>query len=129
MDDLHNGEDADDDEVVQSDQTKICFTVLVTLNLSQVLDLSGRDLEKLSRATDKDQLNTTTLILDDNKLQRLDYLHSYECLEKVGDKKHVVQFSTRAISLTWFKLSFQFCYCGCSQVYCLITYFFDTCAR
>ena len=47
------------------------------------LDLSGADLEKLSRATPELILNTTTLVLDNNKLQRLDNIHTYQCLEKV----------------------------------------------
>ena len=49
------------------------------------LDLSGADLEKLSRATPELILNTTTLVLDNNKLQRLDNIHTYQCLEKVRD--------------------------------------------
>ena len=47
------------------------------------LDLAGADLEKLSRATPELILNTTTLVLDNNKLQRLDNIHTYQCLEKV----------------------------------------------
>ena len=52
------------------------------------LDLSGADLEKLSRATPELILNTTTLVLDNNKLQRLDNIHTYQCLEKVRDEDH-----------------------------------------
>lgn len=48
------------------------------------LDLSGQGLEKLTRAQPECQLNTTTLILDGNELQRLDNIHTYQCLEKVG---------------------------------------------
>lgn len=48
------------------------------------LDLSGQGLEKLSRATPELILNTTTLILDNNALSRLDNIHTYQCLEKVG---------------------------------------------
>ena len=48
-----------------------------------VLDLSASGLEKLNRAAQDDVLNTTTLLLDDNCLQRLDNIHTYQCLEKV----------------------------------------------
>ena len=47
------------------------------------LDLSNREMEKLARATPELILNTTTLILDTNKLTRLDNIHTYQCLEKV----------------------------------------------
>ena len=49
-----------------------------------VLDLSASGLEKLNRAAPDDVLNTTTLLLDDNCLQRLDNIHTYQCLEKVS---------------------------------------------
>eukprot|EP00095_Tigriopus_kingsejongensis_P008791 snap_masked-scaffold120_size336265-processed-gene-2.2 protein:Tk08791 transcript:snap_masked-scaffold120_size336265-processed-gene-2.2-mRNA-1 annotation:"centrosomal protein of 97 kda" len=49
-----------------------------------ILDLGGQNLEKLSRAAPEWQLNTTTLILDDNLLQRLDNIHTYQCLEKLS---------------------------------------------
>ena len=49
-----------------------------------VLDLCGTGLEKLSRAASGDVLNTTTLLLDNNCLQRLDNIHTYQCLEKVN---------------------------------------------
>ena len=48
-----------------------------------VLDLCGSGLEKLNRAAPDYVLNTTTLLLDDNCLQRLDNIHTYQCLEKV----------------------------------------------
>ena len=48
-----------------------------------VLDLSGNGLEKLNRAASDYVLNTTTLLLDNNCLQRLDNIHTYQCLEKV----------------------------------------------
>ena len=48
-----------------------------------VLDLSTSGLEKLNRAAPDDVLNTTTLLLDGNCLQRLDNIHTYQCLEKV----------------------------------------------
>ena len=51
------------------------------------LDLSGHQLEKLSRATPELILNTTTLILDNNVLSRLDNIHTYQCLEKVLTKQ------------------------------------------
>ena len=51
-----------------------------------VLDLSANGLEKLNRAAPDDVLNTTTLLLDDNCLQRLDNIHTYQCLEKVCEK-------------------------------------------
>ena len=47
------------------------------------LDLFTREMEKLARATPELILNTTTLILDTNKLTRLDNIHTYQCLEKV----------------------------------------------
>ena len=47
------------------------------------LDLSNREMEKLARATPELILNTTTLLLDTNKLTRLDNIHTYQCLEKV----------------------------------------------
>ena len=55
------------------------------------LDLSGADLEKLSRATPELILNTTTLVLDNNKLQRLDNIHTYQCLEKVRQDSDLQQ--------------------------------------
>ena len=51
---------------------------------SDTLDLSSRGLEKLSRATPELVLNTTSIILDNNNLARLDNIHTYQCLEKVG---------------------------------------------
>ena len=48
------------------------------------LDLSSQGLEKLTRATPELILNTTTLILDENSLTRLDNIHTYQCLEKVA---------------------------------------------
>ena len=50
------------------------------------LDLSSREMEKLARATPELILNTTTLLLDTNKLTRLDNIHTYQCLEKVKSK-------------------------------------------
>ena len=47
------------------------------------LDLSSQSLDKLSRATPELILNTTTLLLDNNNLVRLDNIHTYQCLEKV----------------------------------------------
>ena len=47
------------------------------------LDLSGQNIEKLGRANSDVQLNVSTLILDGNSLQRLDNIHTYQCLEKV----------------------------------------------
>lgn len=52
----------------------------------ETLDLSGQDLEKLTRAAPEWQLNTMTLILDHNNLQRLDNIHTFQCIEKVGMK-------------------------------------------
>ena len=48
------------------------------------LDLSNSQMEKLARATPELILNTTTLLLDKNSLVRLDNIHTYQCLEKVG---------------------------------------------
>ena len=50
------------------------------------LDLSKREMEKLARATPELILNTTTLLLDTNKLTRLDNIHTYQCLEKVKNE-------------------------------------------
>ena len=49
----------------------------------ETLDLSSQNLEKLTRARPEWQLNATTLILDDNQLQRLDNIHTFQCIEKV----------------------------------------------
>ena len=48
-----------------------------------VLDLSSTGLEKLNRAAAEYVLSSTTLLLDNNCLQRLDNIHTYQCLEKV----------------------------------------------
>ena len=57
-----------------------------------VLDLSASGLEKLNRAAPDDVLNTTTLLLDGNCLQRLDNIHTYQCLEKVCVKLFFLLF-------------------------------------
>ena len=49
------------------------------------LDLSKQGIEKLGRATDEGQLSISTLILDANNLQRMDNIHTYQCLEKVNE--------------------------------------------
>ena len=49
------------------------------------LDLSKQGIEKLGRATDEGQLCISTLILDANNLQRMDNIHTYQCLEKVTE--------------------------------------------
>ena len=54
------------------------------------LDLSEQGLEKLTRATPELILNTTTLILDNNSLSRLDNIHTYQCLEKVKNLLRVI---------------------------------------
>ena len=69
------------------------------------LDLSGAELEKLSRATPELILNTTTLVLDNNKLQRLDNIHTYQCLEKVRDAAIIkamclIAMDLRAVSVS-----------------------------
>ena len=48
------------------------------------LDLSSKSLDKLTRATPELILNTTSLLLDNNNLVRLDNIHTYQCLEKVN---------------------------------------------
>ena len=58
-----------------------------------VLDLSSSGLEKLNRAAPDDVLNTTTLLLDGNCLQRLDNIHTYQCLEKVCVKSFFCDFN------------------------------------
>ena len=58
-----------------------------------VLDLSTSGLEKLNRAAPDDVLNTTTLLLDGNCLQRLDNIHTYQCLEKVCVKLFFCYFN------------------------------------
>ncbi len=50
----------------------------------ETLDLSGHALMKLSRATPNYELTAMTLLLDGNNLQRLDNIHTYQCLEKVN---------------------------------------------
>ena len=50
----------------------------------ETLDLSSHGLTKLSRAAPGYDLTTLTLLLDNNSLQRLDNIHTYQCLEKVG---------------------------------------------
>ena len=60
----------------------ICSSSDIYANVG-VLDLSGTGLEKLNRAAPDYILNTTTLLLDNNCLQRLDNIHTYQCLEKV----------------------------------------------
>ena len=49
----------------------------------ETLDLSSHGLTKLSRAAPGYDLTTLTLLLDNNSLQRLDNIHTYQCLEKV----------------------------------------------
>lgn len=49
----------------------------------ETLDLSTHGLTKLSRAAPGYDLTTMTLLLDNNSLQRLDNIHTYQCLEKV----------------------------------------------
>ena len=49
------------------------------------LDLTSASLDKLTRATPELILNTTTLLLDNNNLVRLDNIHTYQCLEKVNN--------------------------------------------
>ena len=55
------------------------------------LDLSNREMEKLARATPELILNTTTLLLDTNKLTRLDNIHTYQCLEKVKSETYFLK--------------------------------------
>ena len=62
------------------------------------LDLAGQSLEKLTRATPELILNTTTLVLDNNSLTRLDNIHTYQCLEKVRKTQSyylMIQFSMK----------------------------------
>ena len=49
----------------------------------ETLDLSAHGLTKLNRAAPGYELTTMTLLLDNNSLQRLDNIHTYQCLEKV----------------------------------------------
>ena len=58
--------------------------VLSPVSDPDTLDLTGQALEKLTRATPELILNTTTLLLDNNNLVRLDNIHTYQCLEKVN---------------------------------------------
>ena len=53
----------------------------------ETLDLSSHGLTKLSRAAPGYELTTMTLLLDNNSLQRLDNIHTYQCLEKVSISK------------------------------------------
>ena len=49
----------------------------------ETLDLGSQGLTKLTRAAPGYDLTTLTLLLDNNSLQRLDNIHTYQCLEKV----------------------------------------------
>lgn len=51
-------------------------------NIIDTLDLSGKKLKKLSKPI-LPESQVTTLILDDNELQRLDIIDSYTKLQKV----------------------------------------------
>ena len=53
----------------------------------ETLDLGSHGLTKLSRAAPGYDLTTLTLLLDNNSLQRLDNIHTYQCLEKVSTRK------------------------------------------
>ena len=55
----------------EADQVVIVITIFITT------------IFLLTRATPELILNTTTLLLDKNKLTRLDNIHTYQCLEKV----------------------------------------------
>ena len=55
----------------------------------ETLDLSSHGLTKLSRAAPGYDLTTLTLLLDNNSLQRLDNIHTYQCLEKVSKSKFI----------------------------------------
>lgn len=50
----------------------------------ETLDLSGHGLTKLGRAAPGFELTTMTLLLDNNSLQRLDNIHTYQCIEKLS---------------------------------------------
>ena len=56
----------------------------------ETLDLGSHGLTKLSWAAPGYDLTTLTLLLDNNSLQRLDNIHTYQCLEKVRVPKHNV---------------------------------------
>ena len=71
MIDIEEGLNEEDDEVLEDDDP-------------ETLNLRGQGLKKLTRAAPEWQLNTTTLILDNNELQRLDNIHTFQCIEKVG---------------------------------------------
>ena len=62
------------------------------------LDLSGQELTKLLRAAPECTLNTMTLILDNNSLQRLDNIHTYQCIEKVRPQfQTITLFSLQSV--------------------------------
>ena len=61
----------------------------------ETLDLGSHGLTKLSRAAPGYDLTTLTLLLDNNSLQRLDNIHTYQCLEKVS-----------ILSIPWYSLAF-----------------------
>lgn len=48
----------------------------------EILDLSGQKLTKLAKAQ-HEELEITTLILDENDLQKLDHIDSFPKLQKV----------------------------------------------
>ena len=58
----------------------------------ETLDLSSHGLTKLSRAAPGYELTTMTLLLDNNSLQRLDNIHTYQCLEKVSKHLETIFF-------------------------------------
>ena len=57
----------------------------------ETLDLSSHGLTKLTRAAPGYELTTMTLLLDNNSLQRLDNIHTYQCLEKVSICIHHIE--------------------------------------
>ena len=68
------------------------------------LDLSSQELAKLSRATPECTLATMTLILDNNSLQRLDNIHTYQCIEKVRSL-NLSSIETTSAKLGWLQVS------------------------
>ncbi len=67
----------------------------------ETLDLSTHGLTKLSRAAPGYDLTTLTLLLDNNSLQRLDNIHTYQCLEKVCTLLIKIQRAVQCISAGW----------------------------
>ena len=69
--------------IESGDEANLTLSMTTEDDDPDTLDLSSQELTKLTRAAPECTLNTMTLILDNNSLQRLDNIHTYQCIEKV----------------------------------------------